>query len=186
MQSKRAHINFLQLLICIVFLLVDSSPSNAQQKEKNFRRLRLDIGVGVTQPLLNSIHKGNTFSIEPKYVINNRWQVGCRWEHAHIGPYQGFDYLTSMVVTADWFASANPLKPFFGIGLGSYKTSYIKEGRSTSNWYTPVGAVYRAGIQYWHLKASVEANILNKQSGFVFDYLGLKTVGYIEFGRKTH
>lgn len=184
MQTKPAHIEILQLLLCIVVFSIYSSSTNAQQKDESFRRFRLDISVGNTHPLLNSIQKGHVFSIEPKYLINNRWQIGCRWEHAHIGPYQGFSYLSSIAVTADWFVSTNQLRPFFGVGLGSYKTSDIKEGPSTWHWYTPAGVLYRTGVEWWHLKASIEANILNKQSGFVFDYLGLKAGGHIEFGKK--
>lgn len=181
MQSKQGNIAIV-LFYCFTILLM---PAFAQENRESYRRFKVYVDAGITHPLLDNISKGNCVSIEPKYVIKNRWQIGCRWEHAHIGPYNEFNYLTSFSVAADWFANTNQLRPFFGVGLGSFKTSLVQEGMSAWHWYTPAGITWRTGLEFRHIRTSIEANILNKSSGFVFDYLGLKLGGYISFGRKS-
>jgi hypothetical protein len=139
--------------------------------------------AGFTQPLLNNVQEGYVYAIEPKYVTRSgRWELGARFERANIN-HKEVRYLKSTGITADWFVNERKLRPFFGMGLSSFVTSNIGSG-NTKHWYTPAGVTWRTGIEYWHFRTSVEANILNKSSLLFIDYIAVKFGGTISFGKR--
>ena len=169
-------------LIAVIFLPL-LSLAQKQQEEKYYRPFKLNFMVfGCSGPLLNTIQHGYVFAFEPKYVISNRWEAGGRFELAYIGPYKEIRYVKSIVVMADYFLNTNQMRPFFGMGLGSFTTSPVPNGTALQ-WYTLSGINWRVGLEYWHLRASVEANILSKDTGDL-DYLSFKFGGHVSFGKK--
>lgn len=170
------------LLILLLYLPL-FLKAQEQKDERYYRKFKFDFMTGFTRPLLNDINSRYIFAFEPKYVINKRWQAGARFELSYIGPYNDYEYLKSIGVSVDWFLNERRVRPFFGVAVSNFATSWLQQG-TVEHSFTQPGVSWRTGLEFWHLRTSIEANIIDKNSGIVFDYLGFKFGANISFGKK--
>lgn len=191
-----------KLSFAVAFLALSFS-SFAQHE---FKKFRVDIGVGYTIPKGGG---GILLAVEPKYsVIPNKLSTGLRFESAAMakeieGENASVAATMSYVLTGDYHFTQTTARPFAGVGFGLYSlaaasVSTASGSGSAVSKENKVGGLIRAGLDVAHMRLAVEYNLIPATTAEAYDfntgttkdvdikngYIGVKFSAYIGGGKK--
>lgn len=174
--------NFMKRILLLLFVL-GAFSANAQE----YKPFKVNVSLGYAKALASGASGGLLFSVEPKYGISDRFDVGLRLESAAIarevivtgsnpnqiftGKASGF---ASGLLTANYLIGTGGIRPFIGLGAGIFSvgesdTFSVTQGQNppenvqmTSS--TNFGGMIRAGIKAGHFVAAVEYNAVPNTS----------------------
>ena len=163
----------------------------AQAQE--FKPFKVNVSLGLALP---SGGGGVLFSVEPKYGINDRIDVGLRAEVGVMAREVTSNGITSTgsiqgagsyVLTGNYMLSTNNFRPFVGVGAGLYSiagTSFASTGSGsgqTSNGSIAAGNTFggmvRAGFKTGHFVVGLEYNLIPATNSVLLDNTGKVQVG---------
>ena len=193
-----------------VFALIAVSAS-AQE----FKPFKFNISLGYARPSGSGAAGGVLLSLEPKYGLSDRIDLGLRYELAAMaraftingedaeGELKGS---SSFVLTGTYLLSDNNFRPYVGVGAGLFSTAStgvtVSGGQGTTNGDVAAGSKFdglvRAGFKAGHFNLGIEYNLIPATTGIVSglsggtlnyesanSYLGIKFGFDIGGGRYT-
>jgi hypothetical protein len=167
---------FVSLLTC-TFIICNV---HGQNETKAFKPFRVNLNVGVPIQTGKGFKEGLSLSIEPKYDINDRLQLGLRMElaiMARVVEYPNSTYVDANVsdngsfnATADYYFSLSKLRPFAGIGAGSCVLASANLTFDANNQLRELEingerkfeCMIRTGIEFGHGRLAFEYNYIPK------------------------
>ena len=162
----------------LIALLITCVALSASAQD--FKPFKVNLSLGYARPTGPGAGGGVLLSLEPKYGLNDNFDVGLRIELALMakavvingqdasGEVKGAG---SYVVTGTYLLSANNFRPYVGIGAGLYTvggTSFTYNN-STQSGTTPdvsvgagqkFGIMGRAGFKAGHFNMGFEYNMV--------------------------
>ncbi|MBC3785298.1 outer membrane beta-barrel protein [Spirosoma utsteinense] len=159
-------VSFLPLLL----LLTGSASAQV------FKPFKVNISMGYAKPLEAASMGGILLSLEPKYGLNDRVDLGLRYElglmnHAYtVDNGSGTSELkgaSSFVFTGNYLLSESNFRPFVGAGLGVFTVGGVSfsEGDGGVSGGTKLGAMVRAGFKAGHFAFGAEYNLIPSSTG---------------------
>ncbi len=163
-------------LFALLFTCAAISSASAQE----FQPFKLNLSLGYARPTGSGAGGGLLASIEPKYGLNDNFDVGLRAEFALMAKavsINGQDVsgdikaAGSYVVTGTYLLGTNNFRPYVGIGAGLYSvagTSFVYDDNDQSTNTSDVtveasrkfGLMGRAGFKAGHFNMGFEYNIV--------------------------
>lgn len=166
-----------RVYILLFVSMMLTSVMNAQE----YGKFKLGLGGGFatgTSPSSSSEGQGGIFTLEPAYRASDNLAIGLRLEAAaygagHAGIPGGYGSITTI---GQYYFSAEEIRPFVGVGLGSY----LGSGEWAFGFYP------RAGFDFGHFTVALEYNLIGSStpSASGFSYLSLR-IGVFFFGGKN-
>lgn len=160
----------------------------AQAQE--FKPFKVNVSIGGAIP---SGGGGVLFAVEPKYGINDRIDLGLRFELAAMARSVVYNGNTtsgnatgagSYLLTGNYLLSDNNFRPFIGVGAGLYQiagTSFVTDGTNSTNGEIQAGNAFggmiRAGFKAGHFVLGVEYNLVPSTTTALYDSNGTVRVG---------
>lgn len=182
----------------ILLLVALVSPAFfAEAQSTSYHNFKIDFTSGYAIPTGNRggiIENGPSFTVEPHYRLSDELAAGLRFEGALLF-YNNSDnnsdvkvaLLNSVCATANYYFTNGGIRPFGGIGLGSFTRqaidlSYLLSANNTIKLpaTTSFGFFPALGVESGHFRASAEYNILGNNSS----YLSFKIGFFVGGGRK--
>ena len=174
--------------ILLALLVLAAFSASAQE----FKPFKFNISLGYAKPTGPGASGGFLFSLEPKYGLSDRIDVGLRYELALMaraytingedgsGEIKG---AASYLLTGNYLLSDNNFRPFIGAGVGLFSvgstgfqvtngTGSADGGLSGGNKF---GGMVRAGFKAGHFALGVEYNLVPKTSGIFGNTSGSTT-----------
>ena len=162
-------------LSLLLFTLVTMALTGLVQAQ-NYKKFKVGLGLG---PALDNGDFLILGAIEPAYRITDAWAIGLRVESAPLIGYVGSasaNTLTSYTLNAQFYFSEGKLRPFVGLGAGTYLRG------STAR--SQIGFYPRAGFDFGHFNLSLDYNILSRAPSsstvgtFNNGYFGIRIGGF--------
>ncbi len=192
--------------ILFLFFVLGTFSATAQE----YKPFKVNVSLGYAKALASGLSGGFLLAVEPKYGINDNFDVGLRLESAFIargityngntstGEVAGFG---SYLLTGTYLVGNGSFRPFVGLGAGIFSiasggTVTVVDGQTPQNVTfaseSKFGAMIRAGVKAGHFVAAVEYNAVpttsTKLANTTIDsknaYLGIKVGFDIGGGRK--
>jgi len=174
------------LLASVVALFLVSSI-NAQ----SYKPFKVGLGFLYAVPTGEGAGGGVGFYLEPKYNLNDKFDMGLLIESALLaqnitGATGSVSGVTSYSITGDYMLGSGKVRPFIGTGIGLYSLGsvdfdYGVAGTATAELGTKLGFSPRVGINLSHFQLALQYHVITGQvSGSNKSYLGIK-IG-VEFG----
>lgn len=174
------HMKKLYLLFSLCITVLTGS---AQQSDF-LHRLKGNIGLPIGIPLTKNTNGGIGVSIETKYAVTHRVEVGVRVAGDIVSMFNGYegmndrDYdaksLGSVLGTADLFFSDDfKGKPFIGIGLGTFYTGVqTTNGVPDYERWSNFGGLIRTGGEFRHFRLALEYHLIPNEPFIAKDQNG--------------
>lgn len=170
---------FKKQVLSLLFVLITLSAC-AQE----FKPFKFNLSVGYAKSAGPSAPGGLLFSLEPKYGLNDRFDVGLRYELAAMVRLLNVDGqntnselkgASSFVLTGTYLLSDAHFRPYVGAGAGLFTTAAtgftVSGGQGNTNGDvaagTKLGGLIRAGFKAGHFNLGVEYNLIPKTTGIV-------------------
>lgn len=152
---------------------------------QNFKKFKVGVGLGRSLSAAGNVKGGVILFLQPAYRINDRFQLGVRFESTKMysekfenngKSYSRYLFVRSATLNGQYyFNDKQLLRPFVGMGLGYYHpfmTEY--KGRNSnnltkSNGGNRFGFYPRAGFDYGHFTFFLDANFIPGKSTY-FDH----------------
>lgn len=161
-------------LLVTIFTIALCTKTFAQDEEGGFKPFKVDVSLGYAIP--SGGQKGSKggvlFAVEPKYAIVENISVGLRLEAAVMVSGLNVNSTTggeakaaaSYLATGDYYFTSEDFKPFLGVGAGIFQTASVQVNSSNPNLgnKSKFGGMIRGGIEYKHLRAGLEYNLVGK------------------------
>lgn len=178
-----------------IVLMIIVVGSMIQAKAQTFKPFKVNIATGYAIPSGEGSSGGVSFTLEPKYALNDNITVGLRLEGALTAnvavdsegdPTSGdVKLLSSYLATSDYYLNTNKFRPFAGIGAGlfriagaSFSDEDIEDGTfdetDLPEFESKVGFAPRLGFEYGHFRTAIEYNLIGKSDEVKNNYLGFK------------
>ncbi|GAB3508508.1 hypothetical protein GCM10027341_44400 [Spirosoma knui] len=185
-----------------VLLLFVTLSASAQE----FKPFKFNISLGYAKPTGPGASGGVLFSLEPKYGVNDQFDIGLRYELAAMArayTINGQDAdgelkaASSFVLTGTYLISTNNFRPYVGVGAGLFSTAAtgftVTGGQGTTDGDiaagTKFGGLVRAGFKAGHFNFGLEYNLIPKTTGIIgsvsgsnFNYESNNSYFGIKFG----
>lgn len=147
---------------------------SAQAQE--FKPFKVNVSAALAYGTQSNSQTGLALSIEPRYGINDHLDLGLRIESAFLSRpidlngayYRRSDVktLTSATLTATYFFTTGYVRPFVGVGVGTFtiqKSEVVVVNDQINRGYylgneTKIGYLLRAGAKIGHFMAALELN----------------------------
>lgn len=195
-------------ILSIVLFSCVSLVAQAQYGEEaeaiEYKPFRVDFTAGLALIPANIWSGGVVAGIEPRYAIAPRVNLGLRVQGAGLArifyqanlsdPYvrANASAMVSVLATGDYYLATAELRPFVGLGAGTYSfTSASFEGNTGSNTNpaetqggTKFGVMTRAGLDAFHLRFAVEYNFVGASGRTRNSYLGITAGFYLGGGKR--
>ena len=159
------------LVFCFALVAVTT-----QAQEINPFKINVSVGYAVITG--RGASGGVLYSIEPKYAVTPRLDLGLRYEQAFLVRGLAGDAITqnaqgptapfsSYLLTATHYFSGFRIRPFVGVGAGMFSIASAGSVQTIRNQtpvylrltgYTTLGGLVRVGLKTDHFVASVEYN----------------------------
>jgi hypothetical protein len=161
----------MKLLFFSLLVLITGSAS-----AQVFKPVKVNLSAGYARPLETGATGGILLSLEPKYGLNDRIDLGLRYELALMDHATTFDNglrasefkrSSSFVFTGNYLLSESNFRPFVGAGLGVYTVGGVNfsEGDGGVSGGTKLGAMIRAGFKAGHFAVGAEYNLIPSSTG---------------------
>ncbi|MEA5461055.1 hypothetical protein VB796_18480 [Arcicella sp. LKC2W] len=155
-------------------------------QSQNYKAFKVEFLPGYALPIssVGGIKGGFCLSLEPKYNINDNIAVGIKIEGAAVAIVTNTNsndgivsLISSYSLTGEYYLGESGVRPFAGIGIGSYKTSIFdtKELKELALSESTIGFAPRLGLQINHFRIVGEYNLV-KDSNYLTFKLGF-TIG---------
>ncbi len=169
--------------LLLLFSVLFATPLYSQE----YKKLRLQVGVGhgIVEQNYNSSERSGIVVIyaEPSYRIMQRIALGIRLEGG--GSLNGGNFaIASYGLNGQYYISAKRFRPFCGLGIGYYYPmstldSYYGFASRNEKWV--IGFYPRAGFDFGHLTALLEANVVSSFTTILTPINGSAHGNYISF-----
>jgi outer membrane protein X len=177
--------------LSLFFFIAASKLGMAQRYDREFKPFKIDVSAGYGMPSSTNTSGGVLFAFEPKYSLTgDQLSLGVRLEGALTKISSAIDTNVSEVsaeesasnisalLTCDYYFNNNNVRPFLGLGTGAYNiATYDRKSEGTLlpdiTTSTKLGFMFRGGVEWNHLRAGIEYNLVNNSSE-PFRYLGIK------------
>jgi len=180
--------------LLLLFFVLLATPLYSQE----YKKLRLQVGVGhgTVEPNYSSSERSGIVVIyaEPSYRITQRIALGIRLEGG--GSLIGGNFaIASYGLNGQYYFSDKRFRPFCGLGVGHFhpmSTLDYYYGFASRNEKWVIGFYPRAGFDFGHLTALLEANLVSSfptisspiNSSVYGNYISFKIGVNIGGGRK--
>lgn len=151
---------------------------------QEFKPFKFNISVGYAKPSGPGASGGVLFSVEPKYGVSDRLDVGLRYELAAMArayTINGQDAdgelkaASSFLLTGTYLLSDNNFRPYVGAGAGLFTTAAtgftISDGQGNTDGDIAAGnkfgGMVRAGFKAGHFNFGLEYNLIPKTTGII-------------------
>lgn len=162
---------FMQLRFLALLVLITGSAS-----AQVFKPFKVNLSAGYARPLESGATGGVLLSLEPKYGLNDRIDLGLRYELALMNHATTFDNgslisefkgSSSFVFTGNYLLSERNFRPFVGAGVGVFTVGGVNfsEGDGGVSGGTKLGAMVRAGFKAGHFTFGAEYNLVPASTG---------------------
>ncbi len=163
--------------ILLLFALV-TLTATAQE----FKPLKVNLSAGYALPIGQRASGGLLLSVEPKYGLSDRIDLGLRYELGllikayTLNNEQGSTELkgsNSFLLTGNYLLSDTDFRPFVGAGAGLFNilsVNLAQNGGGVNGGVsggTKLGAMVRAGFKARHFVLGAEYNLVPKTRGIV-------------------
>lgn len=186
MKSILSKLGFTTLMLLIASSLFAQGKFEIVHHYKPFK---VDAGLGYARPQGKGNKAGVLLYLEPKLNLIDNVSVGIRTEATAMARgYLDVNQTSvtgdaglslSFLGTLDYYFTNRLVRPFIGGGAGIY--NLVGVNATTGNGgsvalpaETKFGAMARAGVEIWHLRAAFEYNFVNKSALINNNYIGLK------------
>lgn len=170
---------------------------------QSYKPFKVNVSAGYGLQPVSGANGGLLVGIEPRYSLNDRFEVGVRLEGTFpeqpipATVFQNGDVnrfvstgVVSSLVTANYWLSSGRLRPYVGIGVGpywagtsTYRASALDDGgtyvESINRSVSRFGGLVRAGVKTGHLTLSAEYNRLGSTTQQEPDYSQSAILGYL-------
>lgn len=170
-------------LFLILFTLSAMLPATAQE----FKPFKVNLSTGYALPIGKGASGGLLLSVEPKYGLSDRIDLGLRYEVGLIvkaytlNNEQGETTLkgaSSYLITGNYLLSDANFRPFVGAGVGLFNilsVNFSESGGAIDSEISggsKLGAMVRAGFKARHFVLGAEYNLVPKTRGIVVGQSG--------------
>lgn len=199
-----------KLLFVSAIMIAATTGAFAQDEDGERKPFKVDISLGYAIPTGGGTGSsgGVLFAVEPKYAITSAITLGLRLEGAvTVSGIDGSGTVNdnatakaaaSYLATGDYYFTENDFRPFAGVGVGLFQTAGVDVNSTNENIAegSKVGGMVRGGVEYKHLRAGIEYNLVGKTTvpsssstandGYTIKngYLGIKIGVLIGGGRR--
>jgi hypothetical protein len=154
---------------------------------QEFKPFKVNLSTGYALPIGKGASGGLLLSVEPKYGLSDRIDLGLRYELGLIikaytlNNEQGETTLkgaSSYLITGNYLLSDTDFRPFIGAGAGVFSILSVNlsdNGGSVNGGIsggTKFGAMVRAGFKARHFVLGAEYNLVPKTRGIVVGQSG--------------
>jgi hypothetical protein len=159
-------------LFCLPLLVLLTGSAYAQV----FKPFKVNTSIGYARPLETGARGGILLSLEPKYGLNDRIDLGLRYELGLMSHATTFDNglgitevkgASSFVFTGNYLLSESNFRPFVGAGVGVFTVAGVNfsEGDGGISGGTKLGAMVRTGFKAGHFAFGAEYNLVPGSTG---------------------
>lgn len=159
-------------LVCLPLLVLLTGSACAQV----FKPFKVNTSIGYARPLETGARGGILLSLEPKYGLNDRIDLGLRYELGLMRHATTFDNglgitevkgASSFVLTGNYLLSESNFRPFIGAGVGVFTVAGVNfsEGDGGASGGTKLGAMVRTGFKAGHFVFGAEYNLVPGSTG---------------------
>ena len=149
---------------------------------QEFKPFKVNLSTGYALPIGRGASGGLLLSVEPKYGLSDRIDLGLRYELGLIvkaytlDNEQGSTELkgsNSFLITGNYLLSDTDFRPFIGSGVGVFNILSVNLSQNGGavdggvSGGTRLGAMVRAGIKARHFVLGAEYNLVPKTRGIV-------------------
>lgn len=163
----------MKLLFLSLLALLTGSAS-AQE----FKPFKVNTSLGYAKPSGAGSTGGILLSLEPRYGLNDRVDLGLRYELALMDRAYTLDNLpgnsetkgsSSFMFTGNYLLSDSNFRPFIGAGVGVFTVVGVSfsEGSGGVSGGTKLGAMARAGFKAGHFAVGAEYNLVPSSTGLL-------------------
>jgi outer membrane protein X len=158
---------------------------------QSYKPFKVGLGVLYAIPTGDGAGGGVGFYLEPKYNLNDKFDMGLLIESALLasdldGVSGSISGVTSYSITGDYMMGSGKTRPFIGMGLGIYSLGSIEFDSQLATGNIELGSKFgfspRVGINLSHFQLQLQYHMITGQGDFLIskNYLALK-IG-VEFG----
>ncbi len=160
---------------------------------QSYKPFKVGLGALYAIPTGDGAGGGVGFYLEPKYNLNDKFDMGLLIESALLasdvdGASASISGVTSYSLTGDYMMGSGKTRPFVGLGLGIYSLGSVDwdvAGQTGSvDFGSKFGFSPRVGINLSHFQLQLQYHIITGQSSDIIkvskNYLAIK-IG-VEFG----
>ena len=184
---------FLFFILLVITVTVQTIAQGKFEEIKHYKFFKVQADIGYARPSGNGSKSGLLLALEPKLNLNDKLSVGLRMEASAIA--RGYVDFTgtevsgeaglgfAILATSDYYFTTRMVRPFIGAGGGIYNLVSV-EARSGNGGFitipavTKPGAMLRAGVEIWHVRAGLHYNFIGKTGQINNNYLGI-TIGLV-------
>ncbi len=148
---------------------------------QEFKPFKVNLSTGYALPIGKGASGGLLLSVEPKYGLNDRIDLGLRYELGLIvkaytlDNQQGSTELkgsNSFLITGNYLLSDTDFRPFLGAGAGLFNILSVNLSQNGGvnggvSGGTKLGAMVRGGVKTRHFVLGAEYNLVPKTRGIV-------------------
>ncbi len=164
--------------ILLSLLLLTTLSVSAQE----FKPFKVNLSLGYAKPVGAGASGGILLSLEPKYGLSDRVDLGLRYELGLMArPYSidGVDAeselkgSSSYLITGNYLLSDANFRPFIGAGVGLFTIVNVSfsEGSGSADGGisggNKLGGMLRAGFKASHFVLGLEYNLIPKTKGIL-------------------
>jgi hypothetical protein len=183
-------------LFATILLLHSITVIKAQdrfEEIKHYKFFKVQADMGYARPAGSGVKAGVLLALEPKINLSDRVSIGLRSKATAMirGGYsinnisaEGEAGLgIAILPTVDYYFTNRLVRPFVGAGAGAYNFVSIEAtteggGRASVPAVTKFGAMLRAGVEIWHVRAGFHYNLAGKKDNVNYNYYGV-TIGLV-------
>ena len=169
------------------FLLLLFTLTAMTATAQEFKPFKLNLSTGYALPVGKGASGGLLLSVEPKYGLSDRIDLGLRYELGllikayTLNDERGETALkgaSSYLITGNYLLSDTDFRPFIGAGVGMFSILSVNLSNngggvnSGISGGTKPGAMVRAGFKARHFVLGAEYNLVPKTRGIVIGQSG--------------
>lgn len=157
---------------------------------QSYKPFKVGLGALYAIPTGDGAGGGVGFYLEPKYNLNDKFDMGLLLESALLasdvdGASASISGVTSYSLTGDYMMGTGKTRPFVGLGLGIYSLGSVEFDSQYATGNVELGSKFgfspRVGINLSHFQLQLQYHmIMGQAEGISKSYLAIK-MG-IEFG----
>ena len=164
--------------ILLSLLLLTTLSVSAQE----FKPFKVNLSLGYAKPVGAGASGGILLSLEPKYGLSDRVDLGLRYELGLMARPYSIDGVSaeselkgssSYLITGNYLLSNASFRPFVGAGVGLFTLVNVSfsEGSGSADGGisggNKLGAMLRAGFKASHFVLGLEYNLIPKTRGIL-------------------